>query len=113
MDNTTRQKVNDFIRLFAIFNKQSWAKLRHEKIFMLIVYLEETYPKGVKVEQVTQVLKRGSKTKQTDRNETWEAGRKLIKRGYLNKYSTGYYQTTALGRNYSRSIIIELLEYGQ
>jgi len=111
MNTETRKSINDMLSAFVFLNKYSWPVLRHEVIFLFVVYLSETYQTGLKAGEVTKVLKRGREIKQSDRNKTWAAGKRLVKRGYLHSLKVGYYQTTPRGREYVRSAIRDLLKY--
>ncbi len=111
MENRTKKKcVIDLFRIFLFINQYSWANARDEIIFLLIVDLFETV-KGIKAKKVTKLLMRGEYITQTDKNRTWVAGKHLIRKGLLTSLNVGYYSTTALGRERSRTILNELEQH--
>lgn len=111
MTADAREKINGMLSAFVFLNKYSWPVLRHEVIFLLLVYLSETYQSGLKAGEVTKVLKRGRVINQSDRNKTWAAGKRLIQKGYLDSFKVGYYQTTPTGRLYVSKLIHEMMKH--
>ena len=108
MINRTEIKyVRDLFKVFAFLNQYSWAIARDEVIFLLIVDLFETV-RGIRAREITKILMRGDYITQSDKNRTWQAGKQLIKKGFLTSPKVGYYISTAHGRERSRKILREL-----
>lgn len=107
MNRTENKYVRDLFRVFVFLNRYPRAVSRHEVIFLLTVDLFESV-NGLKAGIVTNFLKRGSSISQADKNKTWTAGRKLLKKGLLTSPKVGYYRTTRLGRERSRILLKEL-----
>ena len=106
-----RKKLKEIFSVFCYFNNYSWSVLRHETIFLILVFIFETHKHGIKSKKITEVLKRGENIKQSDRNRTWLAGKRLIEKGYVESPKKGYYQTTIKGRHNTSELIMDMLSH--
>ena len=104
-----RNKLKEIFSVFCYFNNYSWSVLRHETIFLILVFIFETHKHGIKSKKITEVLKRGENIKQPDRNRTWLSGKRLIEKGYVESPERGYYQSTPAWREYTNKLISDML----
>lgn len=107
MNRINQKSVKDLFRVFVFLNKYSWPTVRHETLFLLTVDLFESTT-GVKAGRITNLLKRGDKITQSDKNKTWTAGINLIEKGLLFSPRVGYYKATPKGWLHTSELLKDL-----